>query len=277
MSAIRSKHTDLSALKFAWLQSVAADSSMCGLPTSIAIMIATVYLNSKTRTAWPSIDRLASDVGATRRNVQHAVSKLVKGGHLQRQIGGGKGRASIYQLPSNSVASDAFCRPQTASQNALKGVVERIHTASPATPEPLEEPFDEVSTAAPPPTDCKKAPQKKKAERNGRPRTFSALANPQVRKSGLSEPAGTPLGKPKPATMEAEEWFALAPEDGEPSPRILAYDEFKKAPLKALDIDIQIGRFKEYNAGKRLLPDQWRDLWQRWCVHAVVHARQYAA
>jgi hypothetical protein len=269
--------TDFVRLKFRWIESIGLDPRLSKLAIRVAIKLSS-HLNSGDGTARPSIDLIARDLHADRRHVQHAVRELESLGYLRVIIGGGRNTASRY-IPIHETAPPAppFSARERAAKTDLKGGKNTHETAPPAPPEPLVTLNEPSSTAASPPTDYGKTPQKKKnAERNG-PRTISALANPQVRKSGLSEPAGTPLGKPKPATMEAEEWFALAPEDGEPSPRILAYDEFKKAPLKALDIDIQIGRFKEYNAGKRLLPDQWRDLWQRWCVQAVVHAKQYAA
>jgi hypothetical protein len=72
--------------------------------------------------------------------------------------------------------------------------------------------------------------------------------------------------------MDAKEWFVSLPK---PSwARVTAYDAFKRAPPKTLDVDIQIGKFAEFNIGKMLTDAEWRGHWERWCQQAAEYARR---
>ena len=75
--------------------------------------------------------------------------------------------------------------------------------------------------------------------------------------------------------MDAKGWFAS---HARPSAaRLTAYEIFKPAPAGALDIDIQIEKFAERNASKRLVAEEWSRLWQSWCHQAVAFATRRTA
>jgi hypothetical protein len=42
--------------KFEWLESIAEDPTLRGLPLAIAVKLAWRYLNAETQDAWPGID-----------------------------------------------------------------------------------------------------------------------------------------------------------------------------------------------------------------------------
>jgi hypothetical protein len=63
------------------------------------------YINHKTQDAWPSIERLAQDLGADRRTVQRALRDLVAADLLVRRQGGGRKRSSHYELKGGQLAA----------------------------------------------------------------------------------------------------------------------------------------------------------------------------
>jgi hypothetical protein len=75
--------------------------------------------------------------------------------------------------------------------------------------------------------------------------------------------------------MDAKGWFAALPRPN--WARITAYDIFKAAPARVLDVDTEIGKFAKYNDRKRLADEDWRALWERWCQLAVANAGRKAA
>lgn len=80
-----------------WLDQVSRDADMRGLPTSIAIQLASRYINSTTGRAWPGQTLLATTLCANRRSVQRALDALVAAGHLSREPGGGR-QSNTYRM-----------------------------------------------------------------------------------------------------------------------------------------------------------------------------------
>jgi len=87
-----------------WLEAVASDKRMRGLPSACAILLATRYVNSQHGMAWPSIDRLASELHTDRRNCRRALDRLVDAGWIGRSLGGGRGRSNRYHLKKGTCA-----------------------------------------------------------------------------------------------------------------------------------------------------------------------------
>jgi hypothetical protein len=71
-----------------WLDAVARDPDMRGLPTAIAVQLAINYFNSTTGLAWPAHSTLAKRLGANPRSIQRALDALVEAGWLKRAVGG---------------------------------------------------------------------------------------------------------------------------------------------------------------------------------------------
>jgi hypothetical protein len=65
------------AAKEQWLKLVASYPNLSGSDKAVAIMLS-VYMNSKTRDAWPSMQRLASDTNLTRSTVWRSLKRLEK-------------------------------------------------------------------------------------------------------------------------------------------------------------------------------------------------------
>ncbi len=81
-----------------WLDQVSRDPDMRGLPTSIAVQLASRYVNSTTGRAWPGHALLATTLCANRRSIQRAIDALVDAGYLGRELGGTGRRSNTYRL-----------------------------------------------------------------------------------------------------------------------------------------------------------------------------------
>jgi hypothetical protein len=75
--------TDYVRRKLDWLVTVAADHRTRGIAHDIAILYACRYYNAKKLKAWPSIERLAKDLGVHWNSVQRGLKQLVAYGFLR--------------------------------------------------------------------------------------------------------------------------------------------------------------------------------------------------
>jgi hypothetical protein len=89
---------EVARTKWEWLEHIAADSNMRGVPASIAVFIASRYLNAKDRAAWPAIETLARDTGSDRSSIQRGINKLVEAGYIVRLVRGGRAKTNVYKL-----------------------------------------------------------------------------------------------------------------------------------------------------------------------------------
>lgn len=85
--------------KFEWLHVLLMDVPTRGIAHDLGALFATRYLNPESEDAWPGIDTLADDLAISRRGCIKALNKLIDGGWLKRERGGG-GRSSRYRLPN---------------------------------------------------------------------------------------------------------------------------------------------------------------------------------
>src|SRR5438105_1890348 len=94
--------------KLTWLERLSRDRRLSGLAVRVGVQLATRFLNSENKKAWPSAARLARELGCTRQNAQRALARLVETGWL-RYSRGGRGRSNTYWLPAvlpDSIAGD---------------------------------------------------------------------------------------------------------------------------------------------------------------------------
>jgi DNA-binding MarR family transcriptional regulator len=95
------------------LEKAAADASLRGLPLAVAVLLVVRYLNSSSETAWPSVGRLADDLGSDRRSIRRALARLVAAGLLCRERGAC--RANVYAL-ADAVERLRQAAPEQARQ-----------------------------------------------------------------------------------------------------------------------------------------------------------------
>ncbi|SFK79154.1 helix-turn-helix domain-containing protein [Methylocapsa palsarum] len=81
--------------KFLWLDQVAADGDLPPTVARLAIVLCR-YFNRESGSAWPSIERLARDLGIADRSVQRMVKLLIEHGHLEVDSGGGRNKTNRY-------------------------------------------------------------------------------------------------------------------------------------------------------------------------------------
>ncbi len=98
-----------------WLDQVSRDPDMRGLPTAVAVQLASRYINSTTGRAWPGHTLLATTLCANRRSIQRAIDALVDAGHLGRELGGTGRRSNRYRMRFRSGV-------ETASHETRSGV-----------------------------------------------------------------------------------------------------------------------------------------------------------
>jgi hypothetical protein len=89
-----------------WLDRVSRDPNMRGLPTAVAVQLASRYINSKTGRAWPGQLRLAKTLGAHRRSIQLALKVLVKAGYLTCERGGTRHETNTYGMRVKGEGAD---------------------------------------------------------------------------------------------------------------------------------------------------------------------------
>lgn len=110
--------------------------------------------------------------------------------------------------------------------------------------------------------------------------SVSQTPAPSVKTTPPSVTADTPIrtdnrtesSKYTTLEIDSQKWIATAKANGQPSPRITAYDMFKRGV--GLDIDTQIAKFIVFNTNRTLVPPEWARLWERWCTQAVSFSRQ---
>jgi hypothetical protein len=106
--------------KFEWLESVAADPALRGLPVAIAVKLAWRYLNAETQDAWPKVSTLAAELNADPRSVQRALDRLVAAGKLSFERGGrGPRDTNRYRIKGGT---DATLKKRVASTPKKGGV-----------------------------------------------------------------------------------------------------------------------------------------------------------
>jgi hypothetical protein len=93
--------------KFRWLEQIAKDPALSAAALRVAIIIVTKYINRKTGTARPSAETLAHDTKSCVRTAISATHALVKNGHLEGYLGGGRHRTNEYWLVLKTVHGTA--------------------------------------------------------------------------------------------------------------------------------------------------------------------------
>lgn len=142
--------------KFEWLSAVARDGDLRPSAVRLAIILVNEFVNgdefrdSGTLSAWPSADRLAGELGMTRRGVQKGTDSLVERGHLDRQIGGGWKVTNRYtlrfkdEIPRTGVHCNGSELRTPVHPFGAKTVNSRSgKLRTPVHPNPLKEPIDE--------------------------------------------------------------------------------------------------------------------------------------
>jgi DNA-binding FadR family transcriptional regulator len=81
--------SDFSRDIFVWLAQVARDNGLPAAAPRLAITLSN-YINRATGDAWPSVPRLAGDLGVSENTVRSATKALVERGHLDMEAGGGR-------------------------------------------------------------------------------------------------------------------------------------------------------------------------------------------
>lgn len=68
---------NFAAAKEGWLKQIASYPNLSGSDVAVAVMLST-YFNSRSRDAWPSMQRLASDTNRSRSTVWRSLTRLEK-------------------------------------------------------------------------------------------------------------------------------------------------------------------------------------------------------
>ncbi len=82
--------------KFLWLEQIAMDGSLPPSAARLAIVLAK-YLNRGSGDAWPSIVRLAADLGIVENCARKSLKAMAAAGHLAVETGGGRNATNRYR------------------------------------------------------------------------------------------------------------------------------------------------------------------------------------
>lgn len=110
---------DFTHFKFMWLDQIAADHAVSAGAFRLAYLIASKFLNRRTREAYPGQTKLATLLGLkSTKGVKFLINQLVRGGHLQVVVAHGRGLTNRY-LPvakSSEVNSSDAAAPAEAGE-----------------------------------------------------------------------------------------------------------------------------------------------------------------
>lgn len=127
---------DSLAPKFGW-QDAIAESDLSPTTRHVAWAVS-MYVNSKTSTAWPGANRLARDTGLHVSTVRERLSELVEKGWLERKIQGGKvgeeRTANVYAL--STPAPLAHGDPSSTAPDPSPTAMRPLATGDPNQEEP---------------------------------------------------------------------------------------------------------------------------------------------
>lgn len=111
-------------LKFAWLDEVIADPTVCPNAFRLAYLLAARFLNRKTRVAYPGQEKLAALLGlGTPKAVKYLTDQLVAGGHLTVEASHGRGQTNKYTLVLKGGAEPIADSPADSDDNTVPTVV----------------------------------------------------------------------------------------------------------------------------------------------------------
>ena len=130
MTKSTSQRGGFSAAKEAWLKLVASYPNLAGADYAVAIVLST-YMNSQTRQAWPSMQRLAADTGRDRSTVWRSLKrfealKLLKITHARSPR-----KSNIYCLRLGDMSAE---RERLRRKTTPRGAILRAHNADAAKP-----------------------------------------------------------------------------------------------------------------------------------------------
>ncbi len=73
---------DINTKRARWIKQIGFDTDLSASAAKLGIVLAE-YVNRDSEVAWPSVERLAKDLGITESSIRNATKKLVKCGHLK--------------------------------------------------------------------------------------------------------------------------------------------------------------------------------------------------
>jgi hypothetical protein len=109
---------DAAAHRWRYLDAVANSDRLAPVDVRLVLRLVCRYLNQATGTAYPSVARLASDIGVSERHARRTLAHLVDLGVLVRDAGGGcagggRGRTNAYRIPETLTHMSGFSGAET--------------------------------------------------------------------------------------------------------------------------------------------------------------------
>jgi hypothetical protein len=255
------KASEFTRHKFEWLEAVAKDGRVRGWLLAVAVVLASRYLNSETRDAWPAVETLALACGTDRRTAQRALRKLIRCGWLH-VVSGGVGRANTNRYAMRLVqrkggtgapASD----DERAAYTARKGGIDVPIRAALVPPEPKSNPGGNPREGADAPNAAGAAlplaPDFTSAEDNRDRLPPLRDKNPSRRGKPLS---GSALSGRRRAEPLPEDWVA-GPNEIAAAQRATNWDEDR--------ITAEFAAFLDWHRAKRPFSHDWIASWTNWC------------
>jgi Helix-turn-helix domain len=214
-----------------WLEEVATDKRMRGLPLACATLLATRYVNRKNGLAWPSVDRLASELQTDRRNCRRALDRLVDAGWIGRSIGGGRGRSNRYHLKAGPTATlSCTANGGLHDRNGGAGDSKTDVNGGPSAPRTLEVNIPGRNAGV-------------------RPRAPGTSASRDKTSMGVLQP--------KPLRAFPEDWVLNLAQ---------LHDAHRVAGWDQEQAEREFEKFRNWYLEHEVLRKDWHRAWQNWCI-----------
>jgi len=117
-----------------WVERVARDTVLPPACCRLAAVLATTYVNKVSGKAWPSQATLCKDLDIGEDTLRRAVTAMVDRGHLLVTPGGGRGRATTYQIAGKTPAELRGIGCGKGSKNAGVSNAENPRNSAAETP-----------------------------------------------------------------------------------------------------------------------------------------------
>ena len=131
--------------KIAIYDELVRDSRARAVDLRVAWLLLFKYLNAESGLAWPSASTMAMETSISVRAVRRSIRWLtVPGGYFTKTKGGGRGHSNQYTPNLERVTAESPINEERVTQLAVKGDTAGRKRVTLESPEPLEEPKEEL-------------------------------------------------------------------------------------------------------------------------------------
>jgi hypothetical protein len=271
---------DFTKYKFEWLRALLADKTTRGIAHDVGSLLATHYFNATSGEAWPSIDTLAEDLNISRRGCIDGLNKLINGGWLEYERGGGI-RSTRYWLPDRipikrrSKKTPPASTQTSAAERTGSGqtsAVQPPNRCSPASKPVHSDVEDQCSGLHPNREGIIKNREEERARASRRASPQPPRFSNQVKNSLHGDQDKQPGQDKQPVHQRKQPRITKQPrtrKSGMPDGWTLSNEEIAVAHRLAgwdlVKAEDEFAKFKNWHMSKSITSAKWSAAWETWC------------